>query len=45
MVIETGADKIIKSKLENGGYYIGCSAGAVLATSSIEIASISDKTF
>lgn len=45
MLKQTGADRIIKESISDGGYYIGASAGALLATSSIEIASDFDLNF
>lgn len=41
----TGADKVIKKSVAEGGYYIGASAGAMIAASSIEFASDFDTNF
>lgn len=41
----TGADSIIEKSVAEGGYYIGLSAGAMLAASSIRFASDFDSNF
>lgn len=41
----TAGDKIIKKSMLNGGFYIGASAGAIIACTSIELASDFDSNF
>lgn len=45
MLQKTGAKDIIIQSVKKGGYYIGASAGAVLATTSIEIAGDFERNF
>lgn len=43
MLKKTGADIVIKQSVKDGGFYIGASAGAMIATSSIEFANDFEK--